>query len=56
MNSAQLPGPMWIEINQQESSTIQQDRNPRMQALEEPAVLDDDVQPLARHTATAAAG
>ncbi len=43
MNSAQLISPMWIEIDQQETSTIQQDRNSRMQALEEPAILDDDV-------------
>ena len=43
MNSAQLMSPMRIEIDQQETSTIQQDRHPRMQALEEPAILDDDV-------------
>lgn len=43
MSSAQRAGSMRIEINQQEASTIKQDRNARMQALEEPAVLDDDV-------------
>ena len=47
MTPAELSGATRVEIDQQETAAIQHDGNAGMEPLEEPTVLDDDVQPLA---------
>jgi hypothetical protein len=54
VSPAKLSGSPRIEIDQQETSAIQQYGNAGMQALEEPAILDDDMQSRPGQTVTRA--